>query len=86
MLLSGVQGFQEALAAAADRILLYVWSVVLGEAHRWRGGCPEGRSGPGHHLFLFTGVQLICNLVLLSGVQQSDSIIHIYSFSDSFPI
>ena len=33
-------------------------------------------------------VQFIYNVVLVSGVQQSDSVIHIciYSFSDSFPL
>ena len=30
--------------------------------------------------------QLIYNVVLVSGVPQSDSVIHIYSFSDSFPL
>ena len=34
------------------------------------------------------GVQLIYNVVLLSGVQQSESVIsvHIHFFSDSFPV
>ena len=38
--------------------------------------------------FKFIGVQLIYNVVLVSSVQQSDSVIHIYmhSFSDSFPL
>ena len=31
-------------------------------------------------------VQLICNVVLISAVQQSDSVIHTYPFSDSFPL
>ena len=39
---------------------------------------------------IFIGVQLIYNVVLVSGVQQSDSAIHIhiciYSFPDSFPL
>ena len=37
----------------------------------------------------YIGVQLIYNVVLVSGVQQSDSVIHIHVsilFSDSFPI
>ena len=39
--------------------------------------------------FFITGVELIYNVVLVSGVQQSDSVIrtHIYIFfSDSFPL
>ena len=34
------------------------------------------------------GVELIYNVALVSGVQQSDSVIRIYtySFSDSFPL
>ena len=35
---------------------------------------------------IFIEIQLIYNVVLLSGVQQSDSVIHIYSFSDSLSI
>ena len=38
----------------------------------------------------YIGVQLIYNVVLVLGIQQSDSVIHIYdhiySFSDSFPL
>ena len=30
--------------------------------------------------------QLIYNVVLVSGILQRDSIIHMYSFSDSFPL
>ena len=37
-------------------------------------------------LCFFIEVELIDNVVLVSGVQQSDSVIHVYSFSDSFPI
>jgi len=37
-------------------------------------------------LLFYIGIQLINNVMLVSGVQQSDSIIHIYSFSNSFPI
>ena len=43
-------------------------------------------------LIYFTEVQLIHNVVLISAVQQSDSVIHIYiyiyihSFSYSFPL
>ena len=39
-------------------------------------------------LKLYIGVQLINNVVLVSGVQQSDSVIHkcIYSFSKIFPM
>ena len=35
---------------------------------------------------LLIEVYLIYNIVLVSVVQQSDSIIHIYSFSYSFPL
>ena len=35
-------------------------------------------------------IRLVYNVVLISGIQQSDSVIHIYiyisSFSDSFPL
>ena len=34
----------------------------------------------------FIGLLLIYNVVLVSGIQQSDSYIYIYSFSDSFPL
>ena len=36
--------------------------------------------------FFFNDAELIYNVVLVSGVQHSDSVIHIYSFSNSFPI
>ena len=39
---------------------------------------------------IFIGVQMICNVVLVLGVQQSESVIHIHIstlfFLDSFPI
>ena len=35
--------------------------------------------------FFLIEVWLIYNVVLVSSVQQRDSIIHIYSFPDSFP-
>ena len=39
------------------------------------------------YLFIFIEVKLICNIVLVSGVQQSDSVIYIYIFfSDYFPL
>ena len=39
------------------------------------------------YLFLLTPPQLIYNIVLVSGVPQSDSVIHIHMyFSDSFPL
>ena len=42
------------------------------------------------YLFIFIKVQLIYNVILASGVQQSDSVTsmnkHISSFSDSFRI
>ena len=34
----------------------------------------------------FIGVQLIYNIVLVSSVQQSESVIHICTFLDSFPV
>ena len=41
----------------------------------------------GEPQFLFyIGVELIYNTALVSGVQQSDSVIHISIFSDSFPV
>ena len=52
-------------------------------------------AGPWLFLLLFTELkhfkilieeQLIYNVVLVSGVRQSDSIIHINSFSNSFPL
>ena len=36
--------------------------------------------------YLFIEIRLIYNVVIVSGVQQSDSVIYIYSFSDSFPL
>ena len=44
------------------------------------------------HLFIFIEVQLIYNIVLVSGVQHTDSVpyiymeLNIYTFSDSFPL
>ena len=38
------------------------------------------------NLIYFIEVELIYNVVLISAVQQSDSVIHIYSLSDSFPL
>ena len=36
---------------------------------------------PSHiSFFYFIEVELICNVVLISSVQESDSVIHIYSF------
>ena len=40
---------------------------------------------------IFIGVELIYNVMLVSGIQQSDSVyiyirIHIHSFSDPFPL
>ena len=35
---------------------------------------------PAYRLFYFTEVYLIYNIVLASGVEQSDSVIHIYIF------
>ena len=39
------------------------------------------------YFLFYIGIELISNVVLVSGVQQSDSVIHkyIYYFSDSFP-
>ena len=37
-------------------------------------------------LFLFFSFLTNYNVVLVSGVQQSDSDIYIYSFADSFPL
>ena len=40
------------------------------------------------YYFLKIEVQLIYSVVLISGVQHSDSVLHVcvYSFSDSFPL
>ena len=41
------------------------------------------------NILFYTGVQLINNVVSVSGVQQSDSVVHVmynYSFSDYFLI
>ena len=41
-------------------------------------------------IFIFIGIELIYNVVLVSGVQQRESVIHIYIYTlfffDSFPI
>ena len=52
-------------------------------------GVPLGRdtmlyAHPMYFLKSFIGIELIYNVVLVSGVQQSESYIH--SFLDSFPI
>ena len=36
--------------------------------------------------FYFVEIQLIYNILLISDVQQSNSVIYIYSFSYSFPL
>ena len=50
----------------------------------------QGYENQSHHfLKSFIEVQLICNVVIISDVQQSDLVIHIHIsifFPDSFPI
>ena len=56
------------------------------------GGWGRDKLGVWDFLFacFFIEVQLIYNIMLVSGLQHSDSVIHIYiyiySFSDSFPL
>ena len=41
---------------------------------------------PTYGEFFLIGVQLIYRVVLVSGVQQSDSVMHVYSFLCHFPL
>jgi len=60
----------------------------LGCRVRARGKVCHTGKGPDSFFFFLIEVWLIYSVVLVSGVQQSDSVIHscIYFFSDSFPL
>ena len=72
-------------------LIIVLFPFELMEHGSRKGGSPTRYAGDPRRdklrrpLF-FIEVQLIYNVVLVSGVQQGDSLIRIYPFSDSFPL
>ena len=54
-------------------------SVKFGKLKSWSSEDNPAHGSVCHHVFSFIEAQLICNVVFISGIQQSDSYIYIYT-------